>query len=612
MSSVEYLREFVNERLTAAAEEIFRVFQKTVVEYEEEIHRQRRLLDVVWKPEIKLHRIELPQQHGGQKEEEEEVLCDQERNSSLDQEEPEPPQIKEEEEELCTNEEGEQLVLKEETEAFMLTPAHEESDQQLLFNSSHVAESQDQRGGEHGDSGSSRDADEKPKESESHCDNIDNPNLSEVHCNPHTVKKSHICDTCGKAFDHKSRLQRHLSVHTDWDAAEEKERREYKKKEMRHKEVTPEELNNLEDDKDEVNTRKTTKWAVKTLRDFLAQKNMDINFESYTATTLNDILRLFYASVQSTKEGREYSVASLRSLRASINRHLRDVNIISDTVFKSSNAVFKAILKRYRKSGKDTSFHHPRIPESDLEIIRCSSALSPDTPLGLVRKVWFDIQLCLARRGREGNRELTMTSFSIQRDEDGVEYVSLAHKPDAKNHKAPNDPQKQNQRGFMFARPGDPLCPVKSFKKYVSKCPPDAKSFYLHPKRSITVASDVWYSREPMGVHYLGDMLKKISEEVGLSGIYTNHSLRSTAVGRLSNAGLETRQIMSVTGHRCESSLQAYWAPSVQERREWSNILSSRNVPTSSGQGPQTLNLRPSNVTMMDMPDKFYSNHVLE
>lgn len=68
----------------------------------------------------------------------------------------------------------------------------------------------------------------------------------------------------------------------DWDAAEEKERREYeKKKEKRHKEVTPEELNELEDDKDEISTKKTTKWAVKTLRDFLADKNMDINFESY-------------------------------------------------------------------------------------------------------------------------------------------------------------------------------------------------------------------------------------------------------------------------------------------------------------------------------------------
>lgn len=301
----------------------------------------------------------------------------------------------------------------------------------------------------------------------------------------------------------------------DWDAAEEKERREYeKKKEKRHKEVTPEELNELEDDKDEISTKKTTKWAVKTLRDFLADKNMDINFESYTAATLNDVLRLFYASVQSTKEGGDYSVASLRSLRAGINRHLSDVNIISDTVFKTSNAVFKAIQKRYRKSGKDTSFHHPRITESDLQRIRCSSALSPNTPLGLVRKVWFDIQLCFARRGREGSRELTMTSFVIQRDEHGVEYVSLAHNPQTKNHKDPNDPHKENLRGFMFARPGDPLCPVNSFKKYISKCPPDAKSFYLHPKRSITVASDVWYSREPMGVNYLGNMLKKISEEV--------------------------------------------------------------------------------------------------
>ena len=68
----------------------------------------------------------------------------------------------------------------------------------------------------------------------------------------------------------------------DWDAAEEEKRKEYENKEMWHKEVTPEELNNLEEDKDEVNTKKTTKWAVKTLRDFLAQKNMDINFESYT------------------------------------------------------------------------------------------------------------------------------------------------------------------------------------------------------------------------------------------------------------------------------------------------------------------------------------------
>ena len=57
MCSVEYLREFVDERLTAAVEEIFRVLEKTIVERDEEIDRQRRLLDIVLKPDIKLHRI---------------------------------------------------------------------------------------------------------------------------------------------------------------------------------------------------------------------------------------------------------------------------------------------------------------------------------------------------------------------------------------------------------------------------------------------------------------------------------------------------------------------------------------------------------------------------
>ena len=57
MSSAECLREFVNERLSAAAEEIFGAFKKTIFEYEEEIDRQRRLLDAVLKREIKLHRI---------------------------------------------------------------------------------------------------------------------------------------------------------------------------------------------------------------------------------------------------------------------------------------------------------------------------------------------------------------------------------------------------------------------------------------------------------------------------------------------------------------------------------------------------------------------------
>ncbi|KAM8742969.1 uncharacterized protein AB9X84_017448 [Acanthopagrus schlegelii] len=227
MSSVESFREFVNERLTAAAEEIFRVFKTTIVQYEEEIDRQRVMLDVCWKPQVKLHRIdlitllcvppELPQQHVCKEEEvlADQQLCNQERNSSLDQEDPEPPEIKEEQEELCTSREGEQLVLKVETETVMLTPAYEESDHseaeptsdhQLLSNNSHGAESRDQKGRKHGDSGSTADGGPKEKKrhhgSRSHSDYA--KNSSDIQHNTHPGENSFDWDTCGKTF--KSRL----------------------------------------------------------------------------------------------------------------------------------------------------------------------------------------------------------------------------------------------------------------------------------------------------------------------------------------------------------------------------------------------------------------------
>ncbi|XP_026169551.1 zinc finger and SCAN domain-containing protein 2-like [Mastacembelus armatus] len=227
MSSVQCLREFVNERLTAAAEEIFGVFEKTIVEYEQEIDRQRRLLDIVWKPEIKLHRVELPQQHVCKEEEvlPDQQLWNQERNSSLDQEDPEPPQFKEEQDQLCSSQEGEQLVVKQQTDTFMWTPTNEDSDQseaephsdqQLLSHSSPAAESQDQRGSQPVESGSARNAETKSKkrrhQNTSHSNNDVDKSL--MSGDAHTEKKSIKCDTCGKTFPFKYILNKHMMIHT--------------------------------------------------------------------------------------------------------------------------------------------------------------------------------------------------------------------------------------------------------------------------------------------------------------------------------------------------------------------------------------------------------------
>ena len=116
---------------------------------------------------------ELPQQYVCKEEDvpADQQLCVQERDFSLDQGDPEPLQIKEEKQEIFTSQEGEQLLLKQETDTFMLTPDNEDSNQskpepdsdhQLLSHNSSVAENQDfQDGREHVDSGSTTNAEPK-------------------------------------------------------------------------------------------------------------------------------------------------------------------------------------------------------------------------------------------------------------------------------------------------------------------------------------------------------------------------------------------------------------------------------------------------------------------
>uniref|UniRef100_A0A1A8JH19 C2H2-type domain-containing protein n=1 Tax=Nothobranchius kuhntae TaxID=321403 RepID=A0A1A8JH19_NOTKU len=132
MPPVQHLRDFIGERLTAVATEIFTEFEKTIVRYEEELARSRRLMVISWKPEKDVHRLGLQQEHDPTTEL---ILTDQEWNSSLDLEEPRSPQIKDDHKELDPESpqiqekhQEEPLQLKQETDPFLVTVLDEESE----------------------------------------------------------------------------------------------------------------------------------------------------------------------------------------------------------------------------------------------------------------------------------------------------------------------------------------------------------------------------------------------------------------------------------------------------------------------------------------------------
>ncbi|CAF95339.1 unnamed protein product, partial [Tetraodon nigroviridis] len=155
---------------------------------------------------------EVPQQEACKGEEKvlaDQRLCSQEKNCGLVQADQDPPQVKEEEEDLCISPEGEQVVLKQETDAVILTPVGGDNDQsedivryiigsvvseakgdlRPLYNDSHVKEKQA--------AGSAIGA-HNPVDLQS----------------PVSGSSSFKCFACGKDFKFLSKLQRHLKVHT--------------------------------------------------------------------------------------------------------------------------------------------------------------------------------------------------------------------------------------------------------------------------------------------------------------------------------------------------------------------------------------------------------------
>ena len=89
-----------------------------------------------------------------------------------------------------------------------------------------------------------------------------------------------------------------------------------------------------------------------------------------------------------------------------------------------ANNSFKALLRRTREVGKGAVDHHEAISLEDLQkLYKPPPAVRPDTPIGLVNKVIFEIIPCFCRRGQENLRMLKVTDFKIKTGTDGVKYL---------------------------------------------------------------------------------------------------------------------------------------------------------------------------------------------
>lgn len=252
MSKVRMLRALVQQRLTAAAEDILALFERTIAEYEEElsrskeeIRRQHRLLDAVFNPQVQLNPSDAQQLFVRREvvKPEQSYTLDQEvkehPSTKQEQEDHEMLPIKEEHNEVWTSQEGEQLqALQEEgIIKFTFTPFHVKSEddyeaepQSLQLHHSQTEEIRDSVGRpepeiEHTTSDSVQtsdillndvryDAEEKPFGCSECGRRFRQKSHLQIHMRGHTGEKPFSCSVCAKRFPRKESLVRHMRFHS--------------------------------------------------------------------------------------------------------------------------------------------------------------------------------------------------------------------------------------------------------------------------------------------------------------------------------------------------------------------------------------------------------------
>lgn len=308
------------------------------------------------------------------------------------------------------------------------------------------------------------------------------------------------------------------------------------------------------------NTRLATRYAVRIFREYLSEKDQSPDFETLDKDSLCALLRSFYAEARS-KSGQLYSKSSLISIRSSLNRYLneppycRTLDLTKDPELRSANLALAAVIRRLEEQGAGPVVQKQAITRSDLRRLYDSSAFNPDTPFGLLNKVWFEICMYFCTRGRENQRELEEDSFGLAADEDGRKFVYF---------KALGPYHKSRSAAWTKRRPdcdedtlprmyeaGTELCPYASFVRYVSKRNPMCRAFFQRPRDHCCANDATWFENKAIGKNLLGTRMQMLSRAAKLSKTYTNHCIGAVSIATLNS-------IVGAGASRSESAADPY------------------------------------------------------
>ncbi len=271
-------------------------------------------------------------------------------------------------------------------------------------------------------------------------------------------------------------------------------------------------------------------------------------------TFLNEIWR---------KDGNEFAGKGLYNIAILLQFHLECRgfmwHLVEDTEFKKVRFTVDNLMKERASDRLSVSCSSLAISMSDEDKMWREGVLGEDMPEKLRNTVMYLLGVCCALRGGQEHQELRAPGFDLQVNvvvEDGVELLVYTQDAKSKTNQGRLTGQKFVPKSVRVPpSPDFDRDLVRLYKKYMGLLPKESKCSALYHYALLTnkCTPVQWFSEKPIGVNCLKKTVSSLTKQAGLTGRYTNHSLRATAATHMYSFGVDEQVIKEITGHKSDS-----------------------------------------------------------
>lgn len=291
----------------------------------------------------------------------------------------------------------------------------------------------------------------------------------------------------------------------------------------RFPEVSEESLNEMRERNVNKNMKKSTATWMKVFDSWRIARQEERRLEDIPVDELDGILHKFYVELRK-KDGEEYEPDSLAVMQAALDRHLkscgRTYSILRDREFHQSRQQLEAKARELREKGygKKKNASHA-LNEEDEDHLWKTGQLGKHSAQALININFKNLTEHFGLRGRQEHYSMNVEDFELITSPDSsARYLCFKE-----------NPTKTRQGGLrvharvalpkMFATGGE-RCPVMLFEELRKRRPLHLRNtgpIYLgiisKPK------GDVWFSRQRMGEHKIGSIMKTMAAKSGLTTV---------------------------------------------------------------------------------------------